>query len=315
MRPLLTITHGITLNRRILITGSSGLVGSALSVSLKEAGAGLSLLDVSATGTSRGDVREAARVREALEGCDGVIHLAAISRVIWGEQRPEECWDVNVNGVSNVLEAAARAGNNPWVIFASSREVYGQPSALPASEDTPLAPVNVYGRAKVRGEELVEAARRDGVRATTVRLSNVYGSPLDHADRVVPAFTKAALDGRVLRVDGEEHTFDFTFVDDVARGLLSLAELLDETSTPPPPIHLVTGAPTTLGQLARVAIGIAGTASEIRQAPPRSFDVARFYGDPERARRLLGWEATVGIEAGVRLLASRFEALDRGETI
>ena len=158
--PLHTNIHGKTLNKRILITGSSGLVGSALSVGLEEAGAGLSLLDVRAEGTSRGDVREAARVREALEGCDGVIHLAAISRVIWGEQRPEECWDVNVNGVRNVLEAAACAGSKPWVIFASSREVYGQPSSLPACEETPLAPVNVYGRAKVRGEELVEAARR-----------------------------------------------------------------------------------------------------------------------------------------------------------
>ena len=113
----------------------------------------------------------------------------------------------------------------------------------------------------------------------------------------------------------ETETTKWKADDEVTTSEESLAELLDETSTPPPPIHLVTGAPTTLGQLARVAIGIAGTASEIRQAPPRSFDVARFYGDPERARRLLGWEATVGIEAGVRLLASRFEALDRGETI
>lgn len=117
--------YGIILNRCILIMGSSGFVGSVLLVSLKEVGVGLLLFDVSVEGISRGDVCEVVRVCEVFEGCDGVIYFVVISWVIWGEQCFEECWDVNVNGVSNVFEVVACAGNNLWVIFASSCEVYG----------------------------------------------------------------------------------------------------------------------------------------------------------------------------------------------
>src|SRR5690606_3758971 len=115
--------------------------------------------DIRGAGEARCDVRDRDRVREVVAEVDGVVHAAAISRVIWGEQEPALCWATNVAGLRNVLEMAAASARAPWVIFASSREVYGQADHLPVTEDCPLRPVNVYGRSKVEGERLVEEAR------------------------------------------------------------------------------------------------------------------------------------------------------------
>jgi UDP-glucose 4-epimerase len=290
----------------VLVTGSSGLVGRALRVALVSRGFEVSELDIRTSGPSHGDVRDPDRVRRAVNGCDGVVHLAAVSRVIWAEQDPQLCMSTNVPGLRNVLHCISENPRRPWLVFASSREVYGQPSRLPASEDCPLQPINVYGRSKVEGEKLVDAARRDGLRAAIVRLSNVFGCARDYPDRVVPAFARAVVEGSPLRVDGAGNTFDFTHIDDVTRGLVALVELLCAGEAAPPPIHFVTGSPTTLGELADLATSIAGHASAIHVAPPRSFDVGRFYGDPARASSLLGWTPQVALEQGLSQLIEDF---------
>ncbi|MEZ4226808.1 MAG: NAD(P)-dependent oxidoreductase [Polyangiaceae bacterium] len=293
-------------SQRILITGSSGLLGSALATALLAEGTDVVCLDVRAHGEARGDVRDPARLHEVVDSVDGVIHLAAVSRVIWGEKDPELCWATNVGGLDSVLQAARRSARTPWLIFASSREVYGQPERLPASEDCPLRPMNVYARSKVAGEMLVEEARRSGVRACTVRLSNVFGTTSDHADRVVPAFARAAAFGRELRVEGLDHTFDFTHIDDVTRGLGALTALLAAGDPPPAPIQFVTGRPTTLGELARIAVRCGQSTCTIRPSAPRHFDVAHFVGDWSRARSLLGWQPQVELEQGVARLVRAF---------
>ena len=122
-------------------------------------------LDIRAGGAETGDVRDPIDVKNALRGCIGIVHLAAVSRVVWGERDPDLCWKTNVEGFRNVLEAADQLAIKPWVVFASSREVYGQPEQLPANEETVLRPVNVYARTKVAGEQLVAEARGRGLRA------------------------------------------------------------------------------------------------------------------------------------------------------
>jgi UDP-glucose 4-epimerase len=234
---------------------------------------------------SRGDILDRAAVERAIDGCIGVVHLAAVSRVIDGERAPEVCWRTNVDGTRNVIEAALAELRRPWVIYASSREVYGQPGALPASEDAALAPVNIYGRSKVAAEDLT--AKADLVTAI-VRFSNVYGWVGDHADRVVPAFARQAAAGLPLRVDGSGHTFDFTHLDDTVRGVLAVVAQLEAGATLPP-LHFVTGTPTTLGHLASLAVELAGAGSPVVEGAPRSFDVSRFHGDPSRAAAVLGW--------------------------
>ena len=134
------------------------------------------------------------------------------------------------------------------------------------TEDAPLRPVNVYGRCKLEGERLVEAAGGKGLRAAIVRLSNVYGSPHDHADRVLPAFARAAVRGSALRVEGEAHVFDFTHLDDTVRGIIAVIGLLSQGHAKPPPINLLTGRPHTLGEAASLAVQLAGTGAPVVRA-------------------------------------------------
>jgi nucleoside-diphosphate-sugar epimerase len=190
------------------------------------------------------------------------------------------------------------------VLFASSREVYGQAAVLPATEDTPLAPLNVYGRTKVAGEGLLAEAGAAGLATASVRLSNVFGDPLDHPDRVVPAFLRAAAAGAALRVDGPACSFDFTYLDDVVTALLTVTELLARERRSLPPVHLVTGVPTTLGELAALALRVTRSQAPIESLSSRPFDVARFHGDPGRARALLGWTAETPLEEGLARLAA-----------
>ena len=294
------------MNNKVLITGSHGLVGIAIATALRLKGIKVLCMDLRGHGVEKGDIRNLEQVRKAVAGVDGIVHLAAVSRVIWGEQNPKLCWETNVDALGNILNAAVMSGQKPWIISASSREVYGQPSQLPAEEDCKLAPVNIYGRSKVAGERLVEEAREKGLRACTIRLSNVFGSTADHADRVVPAFVRAALLGKELRVDGADHTFDFTYIDDVARGIVAIVDLLTAGEAAPPPIHFVTGKATTLGELAQLCIEITHSNSKIRLAEPRNFDVANFFGSPARAQAILGWSPQVSLECGLLRLVDAF---------
>lgn len=306
------------MNCRILVTGSEGLVGHALRATLEARGNEIVGLDLHGPGSERSDVRDPRQVREAVDSCRGIVHLAAVSRVVWAERAPDDCWSTNIGGLRCVLEAAFEQPERPWFLFASSREVYGQPRRLPATEDTTLSPVNVYGRSKVEGERLMEEARAGGLRVATVRLSNVYGSALDHADRVVPAFARAAVEGSAIRIDGAECTFDFTHVDDTVRGMIAMTERLEAGETLPP-IHLLTGTPTTLRELAAMATTSAGKRLPVVEAPARTFDVSQFHGDPSRARELLGWEPRVDLRDGfgrlMRDLRALPEAIECGRAV
>lgn len=82
-------------------------------------------------------------------------NLAAVSRVIWGEQQPDLCWQTNVTSTRHVLESAYTSSNQPWVLYASSRAVYSQQKRFPVTESAPLQPLNTYARLKVAAEELV----------------------------------------------------------------------------------------------------------------------------------------------------------------
>jgi nucleoside-diphosphate-sugar epimerase len=300
------------MSNTILITGSEGLIGKALAAALSARGFVLRRYDRRLTRQSRPlNVLDEALLCQAVSGCIGVVHLAAVSRVVLGERDPEACWRTNVEGTVNVLRAVRAQKNRPFVILASSREVYGQPTNLPVTEDAPVRPINVYGRSKVEGERLCLAARSEGLQTAVLRLSNVYGSTEDHADRVVPCFAAQAVRGQPLRVDGREHTFDFTHLEDTVSGFLILIAALLSGERTLPPIHLLTGQGSTLGQLANWASLLAGGRSEIVEAPPRSFDVAHFYGNPRRAEELLGWQARIPIREGLSRLIDEFAQAER----
>jgi len=291
----------------LLVTGSRGLVGRRLCASLRNDGFSVKELDLLGQGASHGDVTRLANIEAAIQGCAGVVHLAAVSRVVWGQRDLELCWRTNVTGLQNLVHGALAQSSKPWILFSSSREVYGQASSLPVVETAALNPLNVYARSKAEGERLVLEARSQGLQSAVVRLSNVYGCTKDHADRVIPAFARAAVEGLPLRVEGSNHTFDFTHVNDVVRGLRALIRLLESSEQLSHPVHLVSGHPTSLGELAATCCRLAKSGASVTEAAPRSYDVARFYGDPARARELLGWESEISLEVGLTRLIEDFK--------
>ncbi len=291
---------------RLLVTGSSGLIGRAVFKELRAAGVDALGVDLREQGAHRVDIIDTQRVEPYLEGISGIIHLAAVARVASAEEDPERCRAVNVEATRGLLAAAQRAPDKPWVLFASSREVYGEQDTLPVKEDAPLRPKNVYAKSKFDGEVLVEAARRDDLQTAIVRFSNVYGSTDDYSDRVIPAFAAAAARGRTMHVDGGDCELDFTHVDDVAEGVIRVVELLARGERCLPPIHLASGQGTTLLALARLANEINGRRARIVEGPARSVGVRSFVGDPERARALLGWSASTDLRAGIAKLSHEF---------
>lgn len=291
----------------ILVTGSSGLIGSALEDFFSVRGQEWRAFDIA--NSAEEDTRDPAALARAMDGVEGIIHLAAVSRVVWAQNDPETCQAVNVDALESTLRLAMDAPQKPWMIFASSREVYGEQSQLPVHEDAGLSPLNTYARSKVRGEELVQEARKAGMLAQIVRFSNVYGSVDDHHDRVVPAFARTAALGGVIRVDGSGNTFDFTHVSDSARGLDLLCQAT-QAGEAMPPVHFVTGQPTTLGELAQMASERSNHSVKLTEAPSRNFDVSRFYGDTSRSRELLGWRPEVALADGFAQLVADFESSD-----
>lgn len=289
----------------ILITGSRGLIGRSLVRRL--ASQGISFREFDVARSPREDTREPAALAAALEEATGIIHLAAVSRVVGAQRDPVLTQAVNVEALQSLLGAMMKRPERPWLIFASSREVYGEAASLPVGEDSPLAPLNVYARSKVAGEQLVEEAREAGLVANIVRFSNVYGCIDDHADRVVPAFARTAACGGVLRLEGPENMFDFTHVDDAVRGLeLQIAVAAARETMPP--IHLLTGEGTTLHALAAIAARTSSHDLDLEIAPPRKYDVARFVGDPTRAQSLLGWQARIDLPTGFTKLIEAFRS-------
>jgi UDP-glucose 4-epimerase len=292
-----------TMNKT-LVTGSDGLVGTRLCSLLERAGNEVVRLDLRPRHESSlaVDVLDLRSLSSSAAGCAGIIHLAAVSRVVWGEADPERCLRTNVLGTANVAEVAASLPTKPWVMLASSREVYGQARGLPVTESHATAPVNVYGRSKLFAEYILRSLHQAGLRAAVVRLSSVYGSADDHQDRVVPAFCRAALANDRLRVNGSECTFDFTHVDDVAEGIFRMAQMLSSGHALPEPIHLVSGVPTSLHDLATLVIRCAISHSAIVEQPPRTYDMSHFVGDPARASALLGWKVVTTLDKGVARL-------------
>jgi len=292
-------------HKKILVTGSSGLIGTAVGAVLASQGHEVRRFDIADQKDGFGDILAPTDLDVAMRGCTGVIHLAAVSRVIWGEQNPEKCHATNVIGTRNIIDCMRSNEQPPWLIFGSSREVYGQSRALPVAESDPLQPMNHYARAKVEAEQAVKQAMEAGLRASVLRFSTVYGAIADHADRVIPAFCRAAIRDLPLRVDGATNSLDITHITDVAECISNVAKRLSEGKSLAP-MHLTTGQGTSLAELAHAVRRLARSKSEIITTAPRDFDVSNFIGDPKFAEAQIGWQPRIPLEAGLKKLISQF---------
>ncbi len=280
---------------KVLVTGGAGFIGAHLVARLAEGTDEIVVIDnfkrssreslgrwVSA-GRIRlleGDIRRFDAIAEVVRGCETVFHLAAQSNVMGAVDDPEYSITTNVLGTFNVLRAAAEGGAKR-VVFTSSREVYGEASALPVSESEPLLAKNPYGASKVAGEAYCRTfANTHQLPVEVVRFANVYGS--GDSGRVIPLWLTAAQEGRDLQIFGGDQVIDFLWVGTAVTALLYAA-----LHRLPGPVNIGSGEGTKIVDLASRIVDVTGSTSRIVRAPPRSVEVAKFVADT-RVMRSLG---------------------------
>lgn len=310
---------------KILITGGTGFIGSNLAQEMVGRGYEVVLLDLRRnTGNIapfsnkinfyQMDVCDQKGMADVLaqERVDGIIHLAAVSRVIQGEQDPIECVRTNESGTMSLLNAIRKSTIKPWVVFGSSREVYGEPEFLPVTEEHPKLPMNVYGRSKLRGEEMIrQFTREQGLNGAILRFSNVYGNERDIPDRVIPRFILAALKGKGIEIHGGNQIVDFTHISDTVQGINAVGEFLENHKNNGndhwcQDFHLLPGCPFTLQQVANTISEHLDQEIPITITKPRTYDVERFHGDPDKAAQMLGFKAMVLPREGIRMTIDRY---------
>jgi UDP-glucose 4-epimerase len=296
---------------RILITGSSGQIGTNLGLRLLREGHEVAGVDLRPNPWTRDldtrvlDLRKPpSELVAALEPvkADVIVHLAAYAKVHELVIHPERALE-NVVMTFNVLEVA-RAFGTP-LIFGSSREAYGDVSEAFTSEDRRVVAKSPYSASKISGEAFVTSyAHCYGLPVLTYRFSNVYGrydNDLERLERVTPLFIRAIARGEPVTVFGREKVLDFTYVDDcvdaVVRGIdrLYRGEIMGET------INVATGHGTSLVELAHFIGDTLGVEPTIRVEPSRPGEITRYVSDIGKARRLLGYAPTTLPRDGVRL--------------
>lgn len=308
---------------KILITGGLGQIGLATANQLIKSNLEPIIFDIRHSMsmaqnnnyqlvTIQGDISNGKISKSILEEVDGIIHLAAISRVIWGYENPDLCINVNIQGTLNLLNTISKLRRKPWLIFGSSREVYGESEYLPVDETAPLNPVNVYGASKLTGEILCQKfSIKHHIPTIILRFSNVYGSLNDHFDRVIPQFIVNALQKKDIMIQGGKQIFDFTHISDTVAAIMKAIQILNDSKNGYFDFfHVLTGNGTTLQDLISTIDEFHPIESGIQYQPARNYDVVRFYGNPDKTQEELGFIAKTDIQTGIKETIKLFRKLD-----
>jgi dTDP-glucose 4,6-dehydratase len=304
-------------DRKVLVTGAGGFIGSRLVEKLTLNGArvrafvrytsraeiGLLKQLPSEILTNieiiRGDLRDFNAVEQAAKGVDTIFHLGALISIPYSYVHPVETVQTNVIGTMNILEACRKVGAK--LVHTSTSEVYGTALRVPIDEEHPLQGQSPYSASKIGADKLVESYWRSfGVPAITIRPFNTYG-PGQSNRAVIPTIITQALSGDVVRLGNLEAIRDFTYLDDTVEGFLlgGQAELWDGET-----YNLGTGEEITIGAVAELIFKIMGKQPEIKVEPsrlrPEKSEVMRLISDNRKASMNLNWQPKVGIEEGLR---------------
>jgi UDP-glucose 4-epimerase len=296
-----------------LVTGGAGFIGSHLAEELIHRGHRVRVADSLITGKRRnldhvsdvefleGDLAEAAIAERAVQGMDFVLHQAAIPSVPRSVKDPVASNRANIDASVSILVAARDAGVKR-LVYAGSSSVYGDTPTLPKREDMPPNPLSPYALQKLVAEQYCQMfTRLYGFETVAIRYFNVFGPRQDPGSPysgVISLFSTALLDGRqpVIYGDGGQ-TRDFTYVANVVDGVLRAC---DAPNVSGEMINVATGGRVSLNELLRTMNKIVGTNLEPIYQDPRAGDVRDSQADISKAKRLLGYEPSVGLEEGLR---------------
>lgn len=327
-----------------LITGGCGFIGTALIRSLKdEGGHGIRVVDnltvgdrddlatasdfvekspedpgpVSPDGPVElvvGDILDEDLALRAAEGADAIVHLAANTGVLPSIEDPRGDCRKNVFGTLNYLEAARHNGVGRFVFASSGGTVIGEVEP-PIHEEMAPHPVAPYGASKLAGEGYCSAYFQTfGVQSVALRFGNVYGPLSGHKNSVVARFIKRAAGGETLEIYGDgAQTRDYIFIGDLIRAIklsATTSGVGGET------FQIATNAETTVRELTDrllAALAEAGVKDvEVRNAEDLGRrGVSRNFADTSKAKRLLGWQAEMDLDEGLRRTVEWFVETNR----
>ena len=313
------------MSRKVVVTGGAGYIGSHVVDALVRQGAEVFVIDDLSSGSTenisrhfgsenfhfiKASVLDEKVVDQFVAGSELVFHLAAAVGVRTIVEQPLESLLVNVEGTRVVLDAAWRHGVR--LVFASTSEVYGKASRVPFSEtdDRLLGPTTVhrwgYATAKALDEHLAFAYADKGLSVCILRYFNSYGPRLDPKGygSVVATFIRQSLAGEPLTIHGDgKQTRCFTYIDDTVQGTLLAAETVTSGAEV---FNLGSTEEISVLDLAIKIRELLGSESELRFVPYEEYygpgfeDTRRRVPDVDRASRILGWKAKVGLEEGLR---------------
>lgn len=303
----------------VLVTGAGGFIGSHLCERLVRAGAttrafvryesraGHGWLDSlpadvrDALQVTVGDIRDSASVARAVDGCNIVLHLAALIGIPYSYAAPESYVSTNITGTLNVL-MAARARSIERLVCISTSEVYGTARHVPVSEEHPLSGQSPYAATKIGADQLALSFYRSfDLPVAIARPFNTYG-PRQSARAVIPTIVSQIASGRTRIELGSLHpTRDFTYVADTVGGLMAIAGTPAAVGEA---VNIASGFEISVGDLAALAAEVMHAEIEIMQDParvrPQDSEVDRLLASNEKAARLVGWSPDYAGRDGLR---------------
>jgi len=295
---------------KVLITGSSGQIGTNLALCLQARGDRVVGIDrrsnpwTDQIETVQLDLLEA-RTGDFPKGpFDVVVHMAAHAKVFELVEQPERALQ-NVSSCFSSLEYA-RQNNIPF-IFGSSREVYGDIHRHVTDEQSAdfVVAESPYSASKIAGEAFIYSyAECYGLLYLVFRFSNVYGrfdNDLERMERVLPLFMKKIVDDKPIVVYGKEKVFDFTYVDDCIAGLVRGIDSLVAGKVKDQTINIAFGQGNTLIDAVNIIALALGKKPKVTYEPARPGEVMRYVADISKARQKLGYEPKTPLTAGIPL--------------
>ncbi len=306
-------------NKKILVTGSDGFIGSHLVEGLMDKGCQvrafvfynsfnswgwleeLSTEKLSHVDVFAGDIRDPNGVRKAIEGMEIVFHLAALIAIPFSYHSPDSYVDTNIKGTLNVLQAARDEGCER-VLVTSTSEVYGTAQYVPIDEKHPFQGQSPYSATKIGADRIADSFYRSfNTPVTIVRPFNTYG-PRQSARAVIPTIITQLLAGTEKIKLGNLHpTRDFNYVKDTVAGFIAIAE---SENTIGEEINIASQEEISIGQLAQLIIDEINPAAwtvcdDVRVRPEKS-EVERLLGSNEKIRRMTGWRTETSLKQGIR---------------
>lgn len=294
---------------KILVTGSSGTIGTRLCEALLAAGHAVVGADWEPCKWNENveklridiDLRKSEQFSKLPTDPEMIIHLAANARVYELVENPDRAMD-NFTDTFNVLEFARRHGIKK-AMFASSRETYGNihlPDGQKYSEDKAhfMTCESPYTASKIGGEALFEAYKRCyGIDSIIWRFSNVYGM-YDDSIRVVPLFFRQAKAGETLNVFGRNKCLDFTYIDDCVQGIILGVEKFESAKNDT--YNLAYGEGTTILHLAEEMKRLLKSSSSISVTEARTGEVTHYIADIAKAKKKLGYSPKTSFAEGIK---------------